>query len=195
MTFYMSKDQENSGFSVHDPFKIHKMSQLCVLFIICSSSRGSSWIRFLSLNLCVSHVASHAWVCVSLSRLSSDVLKGLMSGAQATLPPHLQLAFSGKRWARDAPAACMRAFAAFFIFSRVESQCLILTLSLSLSLCVQMSIKLRAETWRGRPYDITELWSGTDSAHFYAWCAGRPMRRSRFLYLFEYWCWWIMLFV
>ncbi len=133
----------------------------CHSCVCCSSSALHHVARHESASshwISVCHVASHAWVCVSLSRLSSDVLKGLMSGAQATLPPHLQLAFSGKRWARDAPAACMRAFAAFFIFSRVESQCLILTLSLSLSVCV-----CRCQSNSGRRLEEEDLMTSQNS--------------------------------
>uniref|UniRef100_A0A4W4HNA4 Ubinuclein 2b n=1 Tax=Electrophorus electricus TaxID=8005 RepID=A0A4W4HNA4_ELEEL len=40
--------------------------------------------------------------------LPPNLLKGLMSGAQAALPPHLQLAFSGKRWPLPSAAPLLR---------------------------------------------------------------------------------------
>lgn len=142
-------------------------SSLLLLVCFCGSSSAfhplapheSDFLHWTALVLCPS--VSCVSVCVSLSRLSSDVLKGLMSGAQAALPPHLQLAFSGKRWPTP-PAGCMRLlFVAFFIICQDA-----LRTTTDHSLSLQMSIKRRAETCRGSPYDITQLptvgWSSSD---------------------------------
>lgn len=59
-------------------------------------------------------------VCLSLSRLSSDLLKGLMSGAQSALPPHLQLAFSGKLWAVSSVRCICVSVCVFIIISSVS---------------------------------------------------------------------------
>lgn len=134
---------------------------------MCFCGSSSSWIWF------PPFVSVHPVSCVSVcvSRLSSDVLKGLMSGAQAALPPHLQLAFSGKRWRR-------LPLAAWVFFCRV----CFTDPSLCLCRCQSNAGRRLAEevlmtSQSSRPLADPVL---TDSAHFYAWSAGCPMRRNCF---------------
>lgn len=141
----------------------------------------SDFLHWTALVLCPS--VSCVSVCVSLSRLSSDVLKGLMSGAQAALPPHLQLAFSGKRWPMP-PAGCMRLlFVAFFIIFCQDALHLTTNRSLCLCRCQSNAGRRLAEEVLMTSHNSRLLADPvlTDSAHFYAWSAGCPMTGTVFI--------------
>lgn len=132
-----------------------------------------------------------------LCPVSSDLYKSLQAGSQVALPPHLQLAFSGKIWTLPPPSkACsinpplfpsvwccpslgcpirVEACLLYVIFNLhihkkfPVRRCFSLTFQKLFP--VQMSVKAKEETPRGRLYDSAGL-QGTLSNKMTMWRVG-----------------------